>query len=210
MNLNQENKMPQISKKIVISQIVLIFILPVALLYFNVVSSDWRVFLLALCSLFIYGIIRHEKWTHEDMGLNNNFKKYLLPYIIFTIVSVGLIFFIDSKIGFESIRHKPVLLEKLLLFLPISFFQEFAFRAFLIHRLKLISKSNLTIIGINVILFTLIHVIYPSLNVILPVTFIGGIFFAWLYIKYPNFLLISLSHSAVNITAVLLGFFGTN
>ncbi|MBP7006641.1 MAG: CPBP family intramembrane metalloprotease [Candidatus Pacebacteria bacterium] len=202
--------MPQISKKIVISQIVLIFILPVALLYFNVVSSDWRVFLLALCSLFIYGIIRHEKWTHEDMGLNNNFKEYLIPYVVFTIVSVALIFLIDSKIGFESIRHKPVLIEKLLFFLPISFFQEFAFRAFLIHRLRLISKSNFVIISVNVVLFTLIHVIYPSLNVILPVTFIGGILFAWLYIKYPNFLLISLAHSVVNVTAVLLGFFGTN
>lgn len=198
------------SKTLVVIQTIIIFVLPVALLYFNVVSSDWRIFLLALCSLIIYGIIRHENWTHEDMGLNGNFKKYVTPYVIFTIVSVALFFILDSKLGFESIKTKPVLIEKLMFFLPISFFQEFAFRVFLIHRLKLVLKSNLIIVLVNVILFTLIHVIYPNLNVILPITFIGGIFFAILYMKYPNFLLISLSHSAINITAVLLGFFGSN
>lgn len=198
------------SKTLIIIQTIIIFVLPVALLYFNILSSDWRIFLLAFCSLIIYGIIRHENWTHDDMGLNNKFKEYFMPYLIFTVVSVALFFVLHSFLDFEPIKTKSVLIEKLLFFLPISFFQEFAFRSFLIHRLRLISNSNFFIVSINVILFTLIHVIYPSLNVILPITFIGGIFFAILYIKYPNLLLVSISHSAINITAVLLGFFGVN
>ena len=196
------------SKKIIWAQIFVIFILPVLLLYFKIVSLNWRIIILTISALFIYGIIRHEKWTHEEMGLHlNNFKKVFPFYFLFTLFAFILLFLIAWKFEIRDIDTKIFLIKSWAFFIPISVFQEFAFRSFLIPRLKIIFNNKLMIVLINAILFTLIHIIYPNLGIGLPLTFISGIFFAWLYLKYPNFVLISISHAILNITAVLLGFF---
>jgi len=196
------------SKRLILTQIFLIFVLPVAVLYFKILSANWRVVLLAVSALFIYGIIRHEHWTHEDMGVrHDNLKKAFPFYLFFTILGIGTLFLIDGKMGMSNIGTKEFFIRTFVFFLPVSFFQEFAFRSFLIPRLKEIFQNKFTIIFVNALLFTMIHVIYPNLGIGLPLAFVSGIFFAWLYLKYPNLLLISLAHSALNVVAVLLGFF---
>ncbi len=199
------------SKKIIIAQIILIFVLPVALLYFNILSGDWRIILLATGSLIIYGIIWHENWTHKDMGVrSDNIAKSLPYYIVFTIFGFILLFLLERKFNMPDNDTKNFFIRTWSLFLPICFAQEFVFRSFLIPRLKAIFDSKFAIILVNSTLFTLIHVIYPNLGIGLPVAFVSGLFFAWLYIKYPNLLLISLVHSVLNITALMLGFFNLN
>jgi len=196
------------SKRLILVQIFLIFILPIALLYFKILPADWRVGLLVISALFIYGIIRHEHWTHEDMGIrHDNFKKALPFYFFFTVLSIGVLFLLDYKVGMPDINTKMFYLKTFIFFLPISFFQEFAFRSFLIPRLKEVFKNTYVIIFSNAVLFTLIHIIYPNLGISIPIAFVSGIFFAWLYWKYPNLLLISLSHAVLNVVALLLGFF---
>jgi membrane protease YdiL (CAAX protease family) len=196
------------SKRLILVQIFLIFVLPVAVLYFKILPADWRVILLAISALFIYGIIRHEHWTHEDMGIrHDNFKKALPFYFFFTVLSIGALFLLDHKVNMPDINTKIFFIKTFIFFLPISFFQEFIFRSFLMPRLKEIFRSNFTVIFLNAVLFALMHIIYPNLGIGLPLAFVSGIFFAWLYLKYPNLLLISLSHAILNATAVLLGFF---
>ncbi|MBU0612360.1 CPBP family intramembrane metalloprotease [Patescibacteria group bacterium] len=196
------------SKRLIVSQIFIIFVLPVILLFFGILSSDWRVVLLAVSFILIYGIIRYEKWTYEEMGLrHDNFKKSFPFYLFFTILSVVVLFLLDHRTKMPDIETTTFLTRTLVLFLPVSFFQEFAFRSFLIPRLKAILRSDHMIILVNATLFALVHVIYPNLIIGLPLAFVSGIFFAWLYMKYPNLLLISLAHSALNVTAVMLGFF---
>ncbi len=196
------------SKGIIIAQIFLIFILPVALLYFKILSYDWRMVLLLIDSLVIYGIIRHENWTYEDLGLHHhNIKKALPFYAFFTVLGLIALFVIDHRVNMPDVETRIFFIKTFAFFIPISFFQEFAFRAFLIPRLREISKNNYIIIFSNAVLFTLIHIIYPYLGISLPIAFVSGIFFAWLYVKYPNLLLISISHMILNVTALLLGFF---
>ena len=200
------------SKKLIIAQILLIFVLPVLLIYFKILPSSWRMILLVVSSLFIYGIIRHEHWTYEDMGVrHDNFKKALPFYLLFTVVSLVVLFAIDHSVAMpREIYTKFFFIRTLLLFVPSSFFQEFAFRSFLMPRLKLIFSNNYYVILANALLFTLMHIIYFSLGLVLPLVFVSGIFFSWFYSKYPNLILISLAHSALNVTAVLLGFFVIN
>lgn len=196
------------SKRLIILQIFLVFILPVFLLYFKIVPDSWRFFFLSLGALAIYGIITKEEWTHEEMGIrHDNFWKSLPYYFIFTVLGVASLFLLDYRVSTGIEITQRYFFQTLILFLPISFFQEFAFRSFLIPRLQLIFSHNFTIILVNTLLFTIIHVIYPSLIIGLPLAFVGGIFFTWLYLKHPNLLLISLAHAVTNIVAVLLGFF---
>jgi membrane protease YdiL (CAAX protease family) len=199
------------SKRLILTQIFLIFVLPVFLIYFNILAVSWRVALLAVCALIIYGIILRENWTYEDMGLHHhNFKEALPFYASFILFGVLILFFINHKISPPDIESRMFFIKTFAFFIPISFFQEFAFRAFLVPRLKAIYQNNLFVIFVNAILFTLIHIIYPNWGVGLPLAFFSGIFFAWLYIKYPNLVLVSLTHIILNITAVLLGFFVIN
>jgi membrane protease YdiL (CAAX protease family) len=145
------------------------------------------------------------------MGLHiHNYKKAIPFYAAFTFIGVLILFFISYKVGLKDIDTKIFFIKTFAFFIPISIFQEFAFRSFLIPRLKIIYKNELFIIFFNAILFTLIHIIYPNWGVGLPLAFFSGIFFAWLYIKYPNLILVSIAHAVLNITAVLLGFFVIN
>lgn len=196
------------SKKIILAQIFIIFILPVFLIYFNIISISWRIVLLAACSLIIYGIITREKWSYEEMGIHHdNFKKAIPFYLFFIIIGAFALFFLDYKLHMPDIDTPSHILRTWIFFIPISVFQEFAFRSFLIPRLKELYNNNYIIILFNAVLFTLLHIIFPNLGIGLPLAFVSGIFFAWLYIKYPNLILISIAHSVLNIIAVLLGFF---
>ena len=196
------------SKRLILVQIFLIFVLPVFLIYFDILPISWRMVLLAICSLMIYGIISREHWSLEDMGLHHhNYKKALPFYASFAFLGVLILFFINHQMDIPDIESRIIFIKTFAFFIPISFFQEFAFRSFLIPRLKMIYKNEFFIIFFNAILFTLIHIIYPNWGVGLPLAFFSGIFFAWLYIKYPNLVLISITHAILNITAVLLGFF---
>lgn len=199
------------SRKIIVAQIFLIFVVPIVLLYFNILPVSWRIVMLAVNALLIYGIITREHWTHEDMGVHTqNFKKSFPFYLFFTIVGLVALFLIDHKMNMPDIDTTNYIIRTWIFFLPISFFQEFAFRSFLIPRLKELYDNTFVIVFINAILFTLMHIIYPNLGIGLPIAFVSGIFFAWLYVKHPNLLLITISHSILNITAVLLGFFAIN
>lgn len=196
------------SKRLIIAQIFVIFVLPVFVLYFKILSSDWRMILLALSAIALYGIIRHEKWTHEDMGLrHDNFKKAIPFYTLFTVIGIIALFIIQHKMGLQNLNTKEFFIRTWAFFIPVSVFQEFAFRSFLIPRLKHLYNNNFTVIIVNAILFTLIHIIYPNLGIGLLVAFVPGVFFSWLYLKYPNLLLVSISHAVLNIIAVMLGFF---
>jgi len=196
------------SKRLIITQIFLIFILPVLLLYFKILPVDWRYILLSVSALFIYGIVRREHWTHEDMGVrHDNFRKAFPFYLFFTVAGIVLLFLIHHKINIQSANTNMFYLKTFIFFLPVSFFQEFAFRSFLMPRLKEVYKNVYCVILLNAVLFALIHTVYPKLGIGLPLAFISGIFFAWLYFKYPNLVLISISHALLNLTAVLLGFF---
>ncbi len=198
------------SKKLILTQIFIIFILPVFLLYFGIIPMSWRIVLLTICSLIIYGIITREEWSYEEMGIHHdNFKKAIPFYLSFVVIGVVALFLLDHKLNMPDIETQKYLIRTWIFFIPISFFQEFAFRSFLIPMLKKIYSNNYFIIFINAILFMFLHIIFPNLGIGLPIAFISGVFFAWLYIKYPNLVLISITHSILNIVAVLLGFFTT-
>ncbi len=196
------------SKRLILVQIFIIFILPVFLIYFHILPIAWRMVVLAVNSLIIYGIIRKEEWTFEEMGLrHDNFKKAIPFYLSFLTIGVLGLFLISHKLNIPDLDVRSYIIRTWIFFIPVSVFQEFAFRSFLIPMLKKLYSNDYVIIFFNAILFTLLHIIFPNLGIGLPLAFVSGIFFAWLYIKYPNLVLVSLTHSVLNLVAVLLGFF---
>jgi len=194
-------------KELVWAQILYLFIIPILLLYFKVIPENLHLVMLFGITLFMYGIIEYEKWTYLDLGIFKNFMKDISPYTIFTIAGVGFLFWLS-----RIVPHNPLLKwwedsRFLLLFIPISITQELIFRGILMKLLKQAFSNPIFIIVLNASVFALMHVIFSNATFVLPLTFIAGIGFAWIYYKYPNLILISISHIILNFIAMIFGFF---
>ena len=194
-------------KELVWTQILYLFIIPTLLLYFKIIPREFRLLLLFSVSLFLYGIVRHSKWTWSNLGVSKKFMKDIVPYTVFTLAGVGFLFWLSA-----IVPHSPFLnwwknLKFLIFFIPVSIFQELAFRGILMRMLRQVFTNPAFIIIMNATIFSLIHIIYINATFVLPLTFIAGIGFAWIYYKYPNLILISISHTALNFVGMVLGFF---
>lgn len=194
-------------KEIVWVQILYLYVIPVLLLYFKVIPGNFRIVMLFGIALLMFGIIRHSKWTYLDMGISKEFLKDFTPYFIFTLGGVGFLFWLS-----EIVPHSPMLawwgnFKFLILFIPISVIQEIIFRGILMKLLIKAFRNPIFIILLNSSIFALIHVIYLNATFVLPMTFMAGVGFAWMYYKYPNLILISVSHTILNFVAMILGFF---
>jgi len=194
-------------KELVWIQIFYLFLIPIMLLYYKIIPSSWRILSLVIITILIYGIARYEKWNKTDFGIRSNWKENFLPYFIFTILGVGLLFLVeDLEIG------RPMLswwtnIKFLLLFIPLSISQEILFRGVLMNMLRRVFSNKWFIIILNASIFSLMHIIYLNALFTLSLTFIAGIGFAWIYYKYPNLVLISISHTILNFTGMILGYF---
>jgi uncharacterized protein len=194
-------------REIVWVQILYLFIIPILLLYFDVIPKDFRALLLLVVAILLFGIVRHSNWSYSDMGIHKNFMKDIIPY---TLVTVGGALFLIWLA--QIVPHEPFILwwknlRFLLLFIPISVLQEIVFRGILMNMLERVFKSPIFIITLNAAVFAFMHVIYLNSMFVLPMTFIAGVGFAWMYYKYKNLVLISASHTILNFVAMILGFF---
>jgi membrane protease YdiL (CAAX protease family) len=193
-------------------EVLLIFLLPILLIKYELIPANLRLIVLTLGVIAVAIIIVREKWNTKDIGFRfDNLQSALPSYLYFTLFGLLMLFVYAQILELPSLRvlgGGDAELKLLLTFLPISFFQEFLYRGFLMRMLsKIFSPDRHTIIFINALLFALLHIIYPHQLFILPLTFVGGLAFATIYDRKPNLILISIAHSILNYAALTLGFF---
>lgn len=194
-------------RELVWVQILYLYIIPVLLLYFKILPGNLRAILLFGIALLLIGIVKHAKWTYADLGIRRDFMKDIIPYTLFTIGGIMFLVWLS-----QVVPHSPFLrwwsnVKFLLLFVPLSVLQEIIFRGILMNMLERAFKSPIFIILLNASVFAMMHVIYLNSVFVLPMTFIAGVGFAWMYYQYKNLPLISIAHTILNFTAMILGFF---
>lgn len=74
--------------------------------------------------------------------------------------------------------------------------QEVVFRGIIIRRLEVITKNKWIIIGISSVLFALVHVMFWN-PMLVVATFLGGMVWGWLFMRYGNLWPIQVSHSVL-------------
>ena len=142
------------------------------------------------------------------MGISKKtFRKALIPYLISTLIRAVEFVRLSGVLATNPNVVRWQHMHFIFLFLPVSLLQEIAYRGFLFPKLKELSSKWWVIIGANTVLFTFLHVIYPTPGIMLPVAFFSGLGLSVMYRYYPNLILISLSHAVLNFIAVLHGFF---
>ena len=194
-------------KELVWVQILYLFLVPIMLLFYKIIPSNGRILVLLIVTVLIYGIARYEKWNRVDFGITPKWKEGFFPYFIFTIVGVIFLLLVEGlEIGNPMISWWTNF-RFLLLFIPLSIAQEIVFRGVLMNMLRRVFTNKWFIIILNASVFSLMHIIYLNALFTLSITFIAGIGFAWIYYKYPNLILISISHTILNFTGMILGYF---
>lgn len=197
------------SKRKTLFEIFFLFILPVLLIYFNIIPKSVRLGVLVIVFFILIGVVVKEKWSLKSLGIRiDNLRSGVLPYTIFTILSVGVVFLIARLLHSGTVENWSRDVHFQFLFLPISVIQEFAYRSFLIPRLKGITNSPWLVVLIDAIIFASLHIFYPNPAVNLTLTFFAGIGFATLYYRYPNLFLASISHCVLNFVTVYYCFVG--
>ena len=192
-----------------ITQIVLLFIVPVLLVYYKIIPFKYRKHTLIAVSLIMIAIILLEKWTLKQLGIRlDNIQTYAIPYAVITIV--GILFLLTMSRLLKRKPERSITKKKHLIygFILVSILQELLFRGFLFPKLESIFAEQIVIIIlVNALLFTLIHSIYSNDTISLVMIFISGICFAGMYWIYPNLILIIISHAILNYIAVLHNFY---
>ncbi len=193
---------------IVLFQIILVFILPIFLLYFNIIPVKYRDAVLVTFSLIILVIIIKGHWTLKSLGIRtDNLLSSIIPYAVFTLIGLIVIFILAKS--FHRTHADKWWSKENYFFIPVllTIFQEFAFRSFLMPQLESIFSSIIIIILINALLFSFLHIMFPNPLLLLPIGFLAGIGFAFMYYFYPNLILISISHAILTVFAVSYSFF---
>ncbi|MEX0932458.1 MAG: type II CAAX endopeptidase family protein [Parcubacteria group bacterium] len=189
-------------------QISFVFIIPIALIYFGILPFEHRIIIIGTYSIFAVLLVVFQHWSPKRLGIRtDNLREVLVPYIIFTLLSVAVLVVVAHLLEKRPIQGWYTHTHLLFLFLPSSITQEFLYRGFLMEELARLKLSILYVLVVNSILFTLLHVIYDQKAIILPLVFASGVGFAWMYHKYPNLIAISASHAILNLTAVIYTFF---
>ena len=193
-----------------IAIILLLFILPVVLVYFKIVPFKYRVHLLILVSAIAAVIMIFQKWTLAKLELGVDIVgKYVTFYLLFTLI-LAILLIITAKLqrkGFKAQWWRDN--HFLYGFILVSVLQEFLFRGFLIPQLKEIVGSYIVVILLNASLFAIMHLIYINDTQSMAMIFIGGLGFATMYVYFPSLILIIISHAILNFIAVLFGYYST-
>lgn len=192
-------------------EIILLFVVPILLLYIGIIPFKYRFWLGGAVFLLILISIYKEKLSLKKLGIRfDNFGRSVLPYTIFTLVGILLALLAAKSTGRNQITEWWSYYHFQFLFLPISIFQEFFYRGYLMAKLEQIISSTPLLIITNAFLFMLLHIIFPYPEVMLPLAFLAGVAFATIYKLFPNLILISISHAILNFIAVLYCFFSFN
>jgi membrane protease YdiL (CAAX protease family) len=189
-------------------QILLLFVLPSLLIYKKIIPFKYRKQTLLIVSLTTIILMLYERRPLIENGIRiDNLISSIIPYIIFTILSV-LVILAVAKI----LKRKPQAGfykdKKYILTIAIgSILQELLFRGFLFPKLQYILGHYLLVIFVNAILFTWIHTVYKNTPITLFAIFIAGLAFAGIYAFYPNLFLIAIAHIILNQVAVRYNFY---
>lgn len=147
--------------------------------------------------LFILFKIEKIKFQIQQ---NIHWKKFwtetIIKFLIIAVVTSIFVWFTDKENLFDVVLNKPILWLLILFFYAVFsvYPQELLYRTFFFQRYKNLFKNENYFILINAVLFSLAHLFFKNILVLI-LTFMGGILFALTYNKTKSTYLVSIEHA---------------
>ena len=123
-------------------------------------------------------------------------KSTIIKLFLIAIITSFYVYFTAPKNLFIVVLNKPLLWILILLFYSIFsvYPQELLYRNFFFKRYLELFKNEKLFLFINAFLFSLAHLLFKN-TLVLILTFIGGLLFAYTYSKTKSTFLVSVEHS---------------
>ena len=123
-------------------------------------------------------------------------KQTLLKLVVISLITTVFVYYTDRSNLFVVLLNKPKLWLGILFF--YSFFsvypQELIYRTFYFKRYATLFKSEPLFIFVNAIVFSLAHLFFKN-TLVLVLTFLGGLLFAFTFNKTQSTVLVSIEHA---------------
>ncbi|MFD0860896.1 CPBP family intramembrane glutamic endopeptidase [Sungkyunkwania multivorans] len=152
-------------------------------------------------SYVVWILLRVEKLpfkVNERIAWWSFWKRTLIQLSIIALVTTATMYFFKKELLFNVLLNKPLLY--IIILFVYSFLsvypQELIYRTFFFQRYEKFFSSSMQLIFVNATLFSLAHLFF-ELNrpLVLTLTFIGGLLFAYTFQKTRSTLLVSIEHA---------------
>ncbi|TNJ46514.1 CPBP family intramembrane metalloprotease [Tamlana fucoidanivorans] len=155
----------------------------------GVIGFLYVVYVLTVVEKLPLNISKHLNW-HLFL------KQTLIKFLLIALLTTFFIWFTNKELLFFVVLNKPKLwLMILFIYTVFSVYpQEILYRTFFFYRYETLVKSKIGFVLLNAALFTLGHLFFKN-NLVLVLTFIGGLLFAGTYQKTRSTLLVSIEHT---------------
>lgn len=147
----------------------------------------------------IFVLLKIEKYKFKvplDVNWPEFWQRILFPSVLILVVTTCYVWLTDESQLFHVLLNSPTLWLSILFFYSLFsvYPQELIYRTFFFKRYQQLFKNKHLFIIVNAALFSLVHIFFTNILVII-LTFIGGIFFALTYKKTKSTLLVTVEHS---------------
>lgn len=176
----------------------LFFVMPISLL----LPYDFRIKGITILAAFIYLLVVLFTKTEVKFRLQKNinwsvfFKRIGLKAVIIAVVTTLFVWLMLPNALFCVPRSNTELFIKILfIYTFLSVWpQEVIYRSFFFTRYQDLFSSRKILIFVNALVFCLAHIMFRN-TLVLVLTFIGGLLFAYTFIKTKSTVLVSIEHA---------------
>ncbi len=191
--------------EVVFVSVIPTFIIATELYIFHIVHHTFWSILPFIVWLALVGyIIRLRKITARQLGFNSNKLNGLALHVAVTVAGLVVAY------GLALVLHRHLKSNSLtgihfqFGFLLTAFVQEVIFRGYVMTILESRYSKNVVLMA-SAILFSQVHAPFPPLLLSVFLTFTGGIVWGWLFMRFRNIYLLTVSHAILNFVFVMLG-----
>jgi membrane protease YdiL (CAAX protease family) len=187
------------SSKYKLSELFILFIVfPIAI---AIDFPIWIKFIIGILGFIyvIYVLLKIEK-NKFKLSSTINWRRFWkatsLKLLFIAFITLLYVWFTDESHLFIVIRTKPLLWVIILFvysFLSV-YPQELLYRTFFFQRYQYLVNNEKLFIFINAIIFSLGHLFFKN-TLVIVLTFLGGLLFAFTYHKTKSTLLVSIEHA---------------
>ena len=119
-----------------------------------------------------------------------------IKFLIIASVTTAYVYFTEpSKLFYVPLNRPELFGIILMIYTFLSVWpQEIIYRTFFFERYQTLFPNRNFAILINATLFSLAHIFFRN-TLVMVLTFLGGILFAWTYLRFRSTLLVSLEHA---------------
>jgi membrane protease YdiL (CAAX protease family) len=132
----------------------------------------------------------------EHINWKSFWKQTLIKFLVIAAITTLFVYYTNKSFLFHVIINKPLFwIFILLIYTFLSVYpQELIYRTFYFKRYQTFFKNKYVLILSNALIFSLAHVFFGN-QLVLALTFLGGILFAMTYYRTQSTLLVSIEHA---------------